>query len=379
MIYIINDNLPDTDPFHKTAIRLIDEDDDGQPEIKEIRDMDNSENYVNNTYDGWDKRFDEYLKKWNIPLEELIDNINIEIDNLDDEREIYNIESEFIRCVISSDYACIEKMVDDGYTPHSSALNTAVYKNDEDMIKYLAKNFPKTVKVDENTLPYAFKNGDKDIIDKVISWGASWKNVEFDDIINAANDNNNNLKIALQNDFKPTLDNFNNIVRIIQDPEIINMMLDTGIEIDNDTLKNTITMTKDPEIIKTMLDSGIVPNDDVAFAAIDTNNPEIVNMIINDDNEFHSNLMDHAIVASEEIFNKIKDLGYDLSANGLLHAVYSGNVDNVKRAINMSEDTEPLSFLIKYAHNTENQEIINLISKYIKNYNNKHNTNVPTE
>jgi hypothetical protein len=82
MIYILNYNLPKDDPFQKTAIRLSGYD----VNIEEIRDMNNSENYAEygGHGQGWDDKYEEYLKKWDIPLEEILEETYV--DDLDSER-----------------------------------------------------------------------------------------------------------------------------------------------------------------------------------------------------------------------------------------------------------------------------------------------------
>ena len=82
MIYIINDNISKDDPFHKTAIRLTGW--DYETHIEEIRDMNNVENYNGDVGFGWDGEYEEYLNEWDIPLNDILEEINI--DDLSDER-----------------------------------------------------------------------------------------------------------------------------------------------------------------------------------------------------------------------------------------------------------------------------------------------------
>ena len=81
MIYIINDNVPY--PYTKTAIRLSNI--EYNAKIEEIRDMSNEDDLKD------DKEYEEYLKKWDIPLHDMIDDIDINY-YASEERDTHNTE-----------------------------------------------------------------------------------------------------------------------------------------------------------------------------------------------------------------------------------------------------------------------------------------------
>jgi len=389
MIYIINNNLDKDDKFHKTAIRVTEsENNPGTVYINEIRAMDNLDNYKGNNGFGWNDEYDEYLKKYDIPLESILNNIQPEIDNLDDERDKFKVEKKFISHIIDDDIEGMKEMIDDGYVPHSSALNNAVRYNKEDIIKFLSKF--KTVKMDDLTLAHAFIGGHPNMIENVIDWGANWKNIPLNKVTVTGNEEW--IRKALENNPTTSGHELDYLINKTNNPDLLKMALDIGIMPDDDDPIYSAMRVKNPEILSMLLSTDFYSdiyniNLDLLQEAIDSKNTEIVNIVfdymdkhdlsipkhyVKRSNRYNNDEVSDLLISAYKKENDIDDDDGVFNKYDIIEALMMGNIEDLKFIYdNKQNETEiPLrelsnSILSTNYNNLEDEESAEYVTQLL--------------
>jgi len=187
MIYIINDNLPEDDKFHKIAIRL--EFDDGDTDIGEIRDMNNVIDYSYGP-DLWNDDLYEYLNEWDIPLENILNVGKKESDELEPDRKEYELTKNVANSIAQANLKGYKQAIQQGHTPTASDLLylDSRYYNTDEIFDFIMKH--KTVKPGKDLMGNMFSKLTTSQIDKIIEKAkpSAWRGavVDLDD-----NDTNN--------------------------------------------------------------------------------------------------------------------------------------------------------------------------------------------
>jgi len=318
MIYIINDNLPEDDKFHKTAIRLIDSYGDGVPEIAEIKDMTNTTDYSNSNGVGWNSEYEEYLNEYNIPLDAILNTIHHEMKEMEPERNQYKQQHEMDNAIRRGDMRTIEHMIDSGFIPRSNELNTAISTRSTDLVEYFLDNY-KTVKPNDSTMKILLRSWSYPIYNIIKDLPTlSYENVNLSDVIQITEDLDV-IKRAVEGGAMLNKDNIGYVMKSAfetRDPEIIKYVYNIdGVEQTPYTYKHAednqkyiegtpftdladelgivpgypslheAIRAKDVDLVKKYVDAGAEPKNtripalSTIYLAIKSGNPEIIKLI----------------------------------------------------------------------------------------------------